>query len=331
MIEIIKDNVGTWRDFKLRMTSKPNNAPQVKRSLIAPLRSQGILDFSRSPYEEVFFEERPLLYSFSRVIDRYAAREQLAHEIRQWAFQFTDGYLFDTSSSNYYYKQVSCVGCAVDLKTPLFTVNLEFMAYPRKIHQYAEGHGLWDVFDFDNDVWQDTAFRVPDIMDQLPLKMLAVGDEVNLGGWAARLDGETQGAAAFEEMYTIAERRATEVVLPYAVNQYRLAGLERWVNDYLIPQTHPDKTSVEVINTSSFPVIPQVFSRAYGSKQRSFNGISIETETGAMYTLKGRLQADGFASNDTFNSTFALLPGVNKLNIYGSMVDVEFVWHKEVV
>lgn len=330
MIEIIKDNVGTWRDFKLRMTGKPNSAPRVKRSLITPLRSQGVLDFSRSPYEEVFFEERSLPYTFSRIIDSYEQREQLAHEIRQWAYQFTDGYLFDTSAPNYYYKDVSCVGCTIDTKTALFTVKLDFMAYPRKLHQYKEGHGLWDVFDFDNDVWQDTVFRIPDITEQIPLKILSIGDEVNLGGWLARVGNDRLGTQAFEELYTVEDIRDYNGSLYYSTKQYKLKGFQYWINDSFIVQTHTKPTKVELINTSPFPVIPQVLQYTYGGLNR-FGGMSIELETGAMYTLKGRLLENGTQSNDTYNTNFALMPGVNKFNLYGSSLEVHFNWHKEVI
>ena len=330
MIEIIKDNVGTWRDFKLRMTGKPNSAPRVKRSLITPLRSQGVLDFSRSPYEEVFFDEKPLPYTFSRIIDSYQQREQLAHEIRQWAYQFTDGYLFDTSAPNYYYKDVSCVGCAIDTKTALLTVKLDFMAYPRKIHQYAEGHGLWDVFDFDNDVWQNTVFRIPDITEQLPYKLLSIGDEVNLGGWLSWFGGDRLGSQAFEEMYTIEDIRDYNGNLDYSSIQYKLKGIQYWVNDYFIPQAHTKPTKIELINTSSFPVIPQVLQYGYGGLN-PLAGMSIELETGAMYTLRGRAEGNLNQTTDTYNTTFALMPGVNKLNLYGSSLEVHFKWHKEVI
>lgn len=334
MLEILKDNVGTFRNFGLRMTSKPSDAPQVKRSTVSPLRAQGVLDFSRGADNEPFFGERTLPYSFSRVIDRYEEREQLAHEIRQWAYGYTDGQLFDTTTPNYYFKNASCIGCELgELKDKLFTVKLTFVAYPRKIHLYAEGHDLWDVFDFDNDVWQENVVRLPPIIERAPYKELAIGDKVILAGWVFRTLGGTDfSSQTYDEFYTIKEIR------PYANDpytgserEYYLDELQAWFREAWLIQAHDKMLEVELINTSSFPVIPQIMLNSHGDGSQSYGGITLETDTGAFYAMRGALMANGRRTNDVYNTSFALLPGSNKFKLYGSQLDVSFIWHKEVI
>lgn len=330
MKELILNGVGTFGEWGLRMTSRPSASATVKRSAHDVMHRQGVVDMSRGTYGELGFDEKQLPYKFSKVVDKYEDREMLHYAISQWAYEDGDRKLIDTSSPNLHYKDVMCVDLQFsNLSSKLFTVQIGFVAYPLRIANFKEGHDVWDDLMVSDELYQPTRFYTASAEESAPYKLHAIGDLVTPAAWVSGYDGVEFTPYIAEQFYEISEIRPTIFsTTPYAVHDYFLKGLNLWLGDYYITQSHKS-TAIELHNLGKSTVIPQIL--MYTKVGSEPGGLNIEMENGEIYRLNGTRTPNGFTTNNVFNDKVALKPGINKWKLYALAKEVHINWHKEVI
>lgn len=330
MKELILNGVGTFSEWGLRMTSRPSASATVKRSVHDVMHRQGVVDMSRGTYGELGFDEKQLPYKFSKVIDKYDDRERLHYAISQWAYEDGDRKLIDTSSPNLHYKDVMCVDLQFsNLSSKLFTVQIGFVAYPLRIANFKEGHDVWDDLMVSDELYQPTQFYTATAEESAPYKMHAIGDLVTISAWVNRYAGMDITPHISEQFYEVGDvRSAMWHGQPYNAHDYYLKGINLWISDYFITQSHKS-TAIELHNLGKSTAIPQIL--IYNKSGAGPGGLNIEMENGEIYRLNGTIIPDGFTTNDVFNDKVALKPGINRWKLYAIDKVVHINWHKEVI
>lgn len=211
-----------------------------------------------------------------------------------------------------------------DIETDIFEIGkfiVEFEAYPFKIRDRNALDDEFRTFNFFTDVRQKPEVVLPRAEDQLPFKVLAIGDLVNIGGWAQYFGA--QGAVSryhTSQSYMIEDVREVEDVdfgaYRYDKTQYYLSGLNTWVRSQDIVQART-AYELEVYNASVTNVIPEVNKTITIT---GIGGITIEKD-GRFYNLK----------HTEANRHFTLSSGLNKLKIYGQNTNVKIIWRDEVI
>ena len=211
-----------------------------------------------------------------------------------------------------------------DIETDIFEIGhfiVEFEAYPFKIRERNALDDEFRTFNFFTDVRQKPEITLPIAEEQLPFKPLAIGDLVNIGGWAQYFG--TQGVVSrynTSQSYMIEDIREVEDVdfgaYRYDKTQYYLSGLNTWVRSQDIVQART-AYELEVYNASVTNVVPEINKTITIT---GIGGITIEKD-GRFYNLK---QTEA-------NRHFALSPGLNKLKIYGQNTRIRIIWREEVI
>lgn len=327
MEQIEFNNRGTWTDFKLKMYERHVDPAEMKRNVLDLPHVQGVLDFSLGLNNEVYMHERPLAYRFGRVIPSRYQREQLRYEIMRWAYTYTDGILRDSVAPSWYYDETKVVNLYFsDVKDNHFWVQMEFMGHPLRKSNHLQGRNVWDDFNFDEDIWQQTKYRLPYMEDQLPFKELEIGQMVTLGGWTQFfLDGTDLSNYDTARKYEVLDRRDRENTdfsqFVYSGIQYQVTG-GAWVRVQDIIEARNTFIKAELYNSGINPVVPEIIQKVYG--RSTIGGISIELN-GQIYNFH-RLAAGEFEYNDRLS----LPVGKSELKIYGQGMEVDFQFRKEV-
>lgn len=211
-----------------------------------------------------------------------------------------------------------------DIETDIFEIGkfiVEFEAYPFKIRERNALDDEFRTFNFFTDVRQKPEITLPIAEEQLPFKTLAIGDLVNIGGWAQYFG--TQGVVSrynTSQTYMIEDIREVEDVdfgaYRYDKTQYYLSGLNTWVRSQDIVQART-AYELEVYNASVTNVVPEVNKTITIT---GIGGITIEKD-GRFYNIR--------QTED--NRHFTLSPGENKLKIYGQNTRIKIIWREEVI
>lgn len=211
-----------------------------------------------------------------------------------------------------------------DIETDIFEIGhfiVEFEAYPFKIRERNALDDEFRTFNFFTDVRQKPEITLPVAETQLPFKPLAIGDIVNIGGWAQYFG--TQGVVSrynTSQTYMIEDIREVEDVdfgaYRYDKTQYYLSGLNTWVRSQDIVQART-AYELEVYNASVTNVVPEVNKTITIT---GIGGITIEKD-GRFYNI----------SQTEDNRHFTLSPGENKLKIYGQNTRIKIIWREEVI
>lgn len=211
-----------------------------------------------------------------------------------------------------------------DIETDIFETGhfiAEFEAYPFKIRERNALDDEFRTFNFFTDVRQKPEITLPVAETQLPFKPLAIGDIVNIGGWAQYFG--TQGVVSrynTSQTYMIEDIREVEDVdfgaYRYDKTQYYLSGLNTWVRSQDIVQART-AYELEVYNASVTNVVPEVNKTITIT---GIGGITIEKD-GRFYNIR--------QTED--NRHFTLSPGENKLKIYGQNTRIKIIWREEVI
>lgn len=117
-------------------------------------------------YAKIFgdvYSERTLEYTFLICDVNALNTVELEHRkgmIANWLIPGSQHLLQDSAIPGYYFK-------AEVQSTPEYTDNIDyaffkvsFTCYPFRIRNFEEGEDIWDTFDFDNDVAQNTSFNI---------------------------------------------------------------------------------------------------------------------------------------------------------------------------
>ena len=116
-------------------------------------------DFSNL-YGSNCYTERKLEYEFLIKADNNMSLEFKRMEIENWLLSSnTKTKLLDDNIHDYYYL-AECESVEFEDLNNIGKLKAIFIAYPFRISEHYEGNNLWDSFNFELDVLQDTKFTV---------------------------------------------------------------------------------------------------------------------------------------------------------------------------
>ena len=146
------------KDFDLYVESLDISPPKkIKIKETIPFMS-GFYDFSLL-YGSNPFEERTLKYSFEVLGDSQCDLNILKTRINNWLMSSGQVELEDDAILGFYFL-AECTEINENDERDKTTLSATFLAYPFKIGKSYEGNNLWDDFNFELDVLQDTKFTV---------------------------------------------------------------------------------------------------------------------------------------------------------------------------
>ena len=160
MYNITYNNKNSYNDFGLkRFNSKEHKAP-VKNKIYESIPfMNGSYDFSNI-YGSPSYSDRELNYSFLIEIENEEVMNYKKIAIENWLLGTNSkSILIDEDLKGYYY-MAECTDVNFDNYYSFGLIDITFTAYPFKIGEAYEGNNLWDSFNFELDVLQDTKFTV---------------------------------------------------------------------------------------------------------------------------------------------------------------------------
>ena len=154
----------SYRDMDITMTGeRVIGYPDKRKIKIAPPFSNITYDFSEL-YGDQVYEERLLTYRFNMInysSMNYAGVQHEATKVVNWLMNSNGKKkLTDPDVDGYYF--LAEVEGGVDLEHFITSgvLNVTFVAYPFKISELQEGHDIWDEFNFELDIAQETKHTV---------------------------------------------------------------------------------------------------------------------------------------------------------------------------
>ena len=160
MYGITYNNKHSFNDFNITVlnTRVVKTPSKVKITQTVPF-SNITYDFSNL-YGSNFYEERQLEYEFLIKANNSAQLEFKRMQIEEWLLSTNiKTPLIDDNTPGYYYN-AECINVNFEDLVNTGKLKATFTAYPFKISTEYEGNNLWDSFNFELDVLQDTKFTV---------------------------------------------------------------------------------------------------------------------------------------------------------------------------
>lgn len=158
------NNKHSYNDFSLRIINREFNPPKKRKIKLNVPFMNGTYDFS-SLYGEVAYEERVLKYTLDFKYSNKIEFLYKKNQITNWIMNSTKEKLYDDLIPGYYFL-AECedeiqfneyeVGCEISIK---------FIAYPFMIRELREGNDIWDKFNFELDLSQETLFNINGSLD----------------------------------------------------------------------------------------------------------------------------------------------------------------------
>jgi phage-related protein len=160
------------KEYNLILLERSAPTPEEKKIKESVPFMQGDYDFSMILGERIY-ENRTLTFTFTLFEDSYEYRKVDETALANWLMKGGYEPLYDDHAPNYYY-MAKCTSVQVEDNTAerRLIVTITFDAYPFKISMLAEGHDIWDEFNFELDVSQPVEFTVN---DSLYINLLNVG------------------------------------------------------------------------------------------------------------------------------------------------------------
>lgn len=155
---IIKNNKHSYNDFGLKILSREFNPPSKKKIKETLPFMNGSYDFSLL-YGENVYEERTIKYVFDF---RYKDKIDFFNKktaITDWLLNSSKEPLYDDLIPGYYFIAECDDSISFDEGYIDCEVTVVFNAYPFKISTLQDGHDIWDNFNFELDMVQETKFE----------------------------------------------------------------------------------------------------------------------------------------------------------------------------
>ena len=165
MYDIAFNNKHSFNDLGLkRINSKEHKAPDKNKIYATVPFLNGSYDFSNI-YGGSTYSDRELNYSFLVEVENEEVMNYKKIAIENWLFGTNKKTkLIDEDLKGYYYL-AECIEIDFDNYYSFGLIDVKFSAYPFKIGESYEGNNLWDDFNFELDVLQDTKFTVNGISE----------------------------------------------------------------------------------------------------------------------------------------------------------------------
>lgn len=158
MVGITYKNKHSYKDFGLTIKSKDIIPPKkVKNKSTIPYMN-GVYDFSEL-YGEQTYEERTLEYIFNLNCRSKIELNSKKISILDWLLNSFKINLNDDTIPGYFFlaecEEVNFKEDGINAE-----ISVTFIAYPFKISNLQDGHDIWDEFNFELDIVQNTKFEI---------------------------------------------------------------------------------------------------------------------------------------------------------------------------
>ena len=152
------NNKHSIKDFNLYV-SELDISPPAKNKIKETIPfMNGSYDFSEL-YGGNTFKERSIKYTFELLEDSPLKLNILKTKVENWLLGCGQCQLYDDSIPDFYFL-AECININESDDRYKSVLDVEFIAYPFKIRTEYEGNNIWDNFNFELDVLQDTKFTV---------------------------------------------------------------------------------------------------------------------------------------------------------------------------
>lgn len=158
---IVKDNKHSFNDFGLWIVDKQIDPPSKKRITSSIPYMNGVYDFSEL-YGEETYEERSLKYVFEIVEDTKELLNIKKIEAINWLMSGGKFYLYDDAIPGFKFF-AECFDSSFTEEGTIGKLTVNLVAYPFKISTMQDGHDIWDEFNFELDMFQETKFEIENI------------------------------------------------------------------------------------------------------------------------------------------------------------------------
>lgn len=155
------DGLDSFADFGVVIQSASIGLPSKNKNRVQIPNTSFYYD-----YASVFgdnYSERTLEYTFLICNVNAMTTEELEHaklRLAEWLMPGTQHQLRDSVIPNYHFTAEVQSGPEYTDNVDYGFFKVSFTCYPFRICDGAEGDDIWDTFDFDNDIAQDTSFSV---------------------------------------------------------------------------------------------------------------------------------------------------------------------------
>lgn len=163
---ITKGDKHSFKDFNLTLASKNISIPKKKKIKETVPFMNGSYDFSLL-YGEQTYEERELSYTFNLISDNKFKLNTLKIKILEWLNEGIQEPLYDDAIQGFYFL-AECESIDINEKFKDIQITAKFTAYPFKISKLQDSHDIWDEFNFELDMVQDTSFKI-DVIKSIQL------------------------------------------------------------------------------------------------------------------------------------------------------------------
>lgn len=159
----------SYADFRITVAEKDVGFPEKEKIKVKVPFSNVEYDFSEL-YGEQTYTERSLSYTLN-VLDKHRINTTerinvLETKLSNWLMNSNGKQkLYDDSMPGYYYLAEVEGGLSFEELWNHGTLTVEFTAYPFMIAELEEGHDIWDDFNFELDIAQETEFEVDGALD----------------------------------------------------------------------------------------------------------------------------------------------------------------------
>lgn len=158
MFGIIKDNKHSFRDYGLTIASRSIGIPKKNKIKETVPYMNGSYDFSNI-YGEQTYSDRVIEYRFNIVGSNKINMNMLKINVLDWLFSGPKTQLYDDTFPDLYF-MAECEEANFDENNIDGQLTAKFVAYPFKLSNKNEGDDIWDTFNFELDMVQDTHFTV---------------------------------------------------------------------------------------------------------------------------------------------------------------------------
>lgn len=159
MLGIKKDNKHSYNDFEIKILSRSISIPSKRKIKDTVPFMNGSYDFSLL-YGEQTYDEREITYTFSLPKKDKVKLNMLKIKIIEWLYDGIQSKIYDDQFPNFHFL-AECTDIDYDESFYNYAqLTATFIAYPFKISTLQDGHDIWDEFNFELDMIQDTKFDV---------------------------------------------------------------------------------------------------------------------------------------------------------------------------
>lgn len=260
------------------------------------------------------------------------ATQRIADEVFNWLYEPSGMRRIDLDIEPHFYFMGE-VEDSNDFETDLLEVGYAevfFVCYPFRIGRELLSDDVFRDFDLVNGIRQTTTVSLPPIEQLLPFNELSVGDKFNIGGWSQKFyKGPVPTVFEQNQTWTVGSVITTTDTgsaiydtRAYATSEnpeYKVRAQD------VVQALRP--VSFDLVNPGANNVVPDIGIRSITSPNYLWQGFTIE-KNGIMYTFKTS-DGNGPIMKEIQNKSFVLTPGVNKLKLYGSGLELDFRFREE--